>query len=177
MSHPRNLPGPTDCSVKTDFSENHLIEEVLSLWDMADLAPRIDITYSKRLTKSLGRTRVDRRRIRLNADLASADETLLREVLCHELAHVVVHELHGAGKAPHGREWRELMQRAGQEPRVRLSLGRQGRGEPRKRRRYEHLCPVCQSMRTAARPITGWRCGQCRAAGLDGRLLVREVSA
>lgn len=163
--------------MNTDPPDICQIEELLSLWGMSDLAPSVDIAYSTRLTRSLGRTRVDRRRIRLNPVLAGADEKLFREVLCHELAHVVVHELHGAGKAPHGREWRELMQRAGQEPRVRLSLGRQGRGEPRKRRRYEHLCPVCQSMRTAARPITGWRCGQCRAAGLDGRLLVREVSA
>lgn len=151
------------------------VAEILSHWGAADLAPVVDIAFSPRLRRTLGRTRVDARRVRLNLELARADPALLREVLCHELAHIVVYERHGRDARPHGPEWRDLMKRAGCQPDTRVAQRGSARGRAGRRRRYEHVCPVCQHARFAARLMGRWRCKSCRDAGLEGRLEVREV--
>jgi predicted SprT family Zn-dependent metalloprotease len=43
---------------------------------------------------------------------------VLREVLCHELAHFAVWYVHGRSARRHGLEWRELMELAGYTPRL-----------------------------------------------------------
>jgi ribosomal protein L37AE/L43A len=37
---------------------------------------------------------------------------------------------------------------------------------------YEHRCPVCQTSRSARRPVGRWRCAACAEAGLDGRMVI-----
>jgi predicted SprT family Zn-dependent metalloprotease len=113
---------------------------------------------------------------------ALANPKRLREVLTHEAAHAAIATSDGAaGRAPHGPEWRQLMARAGypdataahwrcrQSPPVRSKRARPRKvgGTPTW---YEHWCPVCQSSRLGRRPVKGWRCAVCAAAGLEGNL-------
>lgn len=147
--------------------------EYFLLWDIPDLASRAVIQFSDRLRSALGRTRVDIRRVRLNPLLASANELLLDEVLCHELAHIAVYERFGSSVKPHGPEWEALVRQAGYEPRLRLNIS--SKKPPTNKHRFEHLCPVCQTVRYAKRPMSRWRCGSCVDAGLEGKLLIRSI--
>lgn len=91
------------------------------LWQAQNLIPRIRIEVSKRQSTSLGLAYRGRDLVRINHSLLGGDrEHLLREVLCHELAHIIAHSLSIADREarPHGREWRALMVAAGFKPRV-----------------------------------------------------------
>ena len=131
------------------------------------------IQFSGRLKSSLGRTRVDVHKVSLNPLLTSANEQLLDEVLCHELAHIAIYERFGASVKPHGPEWTALVRQAGFEPRLRHSVT--NAELPTATRKFEHLCPVCQTVRYAKRSMTQWRCESCVDAGLEGKLLIRSV--
>ena len=100
---------------------------------------------------------------------------LLPEVLCHEAAHVAVYEIFGSSCRPHGPEWAELVRKAGFLPRLRIGVSTEeskDRKNETKNRSYEHRCPVCQFVRYARHPNRRWRCADCCAAGLDGKLLI-----
>jgi SprT protein len=144
-----------------------------SLWGTPDLPATIHITFSPRLRASLGRCSPRTGSIRLNPGLLDADPAILREVLCHEAAHVAAWLLHGRRARPHGREWKDLMRAAGYEPRVRWphqALPGALRAARRPAVLYLHTCPVCHARRTARRPVRAWRCRRCVEDGLDGRL-------
>jgi SprT protein len=146
-----------------------------AVWGVPDLECDVSITFSSRLKRSLGRCRPSTGRITLRSDLQYGDVERLAEVLCHELAHVAAFRLHGRAAAPHGAEWRELVERAGFTPRVRAIetvLARALVSEPTAILPYEHRCPVCQSVRYARRPVPRWRCAECREAGLSGELVI-----
>lgn len=164
---------------------NELCQRLLStwapIWNRPALEDSITVEVSTRLERALARALPERRVVRLAAAVAQGPETGLAEVLCHEAAHLVVHERHGRQARPHGREWAQLMRAAGYSPRVRVDpaeLGivmpkRRRRAQPRRRRYlYEHRCPVCQTQRMAGRPVRQWRCEVCSAAGLSGELEV-----
>ena len=91
-----------------------------TLWSCPGLDQRITISFSTRLRSSLGRCTPARNDLRIAAFLLDAPESLLKEVLCHEAAHIAVYELYGRSAKAHGTEWRELMQLAGFKPRVRI---------------------------------------------------------
>jgi alpha-beta hydrolase superfamily lysophospholipase len=90
-----------------------------ALWGVTDLRARVRITFSRRLTRSFGRCTPRTGSIRLNPALLRAGPGVLREVVCHEAAHAAAWVLHGGTARAHGREWKELMRRAGYEPRAR----------------------------------------------------------
>src|SRR6516165_8533774 len=94
------------------------ITEWASAWSVLDLPSMVRIAFSERLTRALGRCTPETGSIRLNRKLSKANPGILREVLCHEVAHVAVWRLHGRSARAHGPEWRELMALAGYEPRV-----------------------------------------------------------
>lgn len=96
--------------------------EYFLLWDRPDLASCVVIQFSGRLKSSLGRTRVDAHKVSLNPLLTSANEQLLDEVLCHELAHIAIYERFGTSVKPHGPEWTALVRKAGFKPRLRHSI-------------------------------------------------------
>ena len=145
-----------------------------ALWGRQELAHQVDIRFSQRLRSTLGRTRVETRQVRLNPILATDFQKLFKEVLCHELAHIVVYERYGNTVKPHGPEWAALVRQGGFEPRLRVSI--EGEKPPiYNKRRFEHLCPVCQTVRYAKRPMTRWRCKSCIEAGLEGQLLIRSL--
>ena len=139
---------------------------------MPELADNVVIEFSERLRSALGRTRVDVRRVRLNPILVRTSEKILEEVLCHELAHIAVYERFGSSVKPHGPEWAIFVRQAGYEPRLRISVA--GSSTLISDRRFEHLCPVCQTTRCAKRPMRRWRCASCVDAGLEGKLIIRR---
>jgi predicted SprT family Zn-dependent metalloprotease len=147
--------------------------KLFMLWGLPELVSCVEIQFSRRLRSTLGRTRVDTRRVRLNPALAETSEGLLEEVLCHELAHIAVYERFGTKAKPHGPEWAGLVRQAGYEPRLSATID--GEKKHTNELRFEHLCPVCQIVRYAKRPMTSWRCGGCVDAGLEGRLLIRSL--
>jgi predicted SprT family Zn-dependent metalloprotease len=105
----------------------------------------------------------------------------LNEVLCHELAHIAVHELHGSDAAPHGEEWRALVRHAGYKPAARACVVESPARSTTRRRspglRFSHRCPVCQTTRYARSPVYRWRCAPCLEAGLDGILEITSEPA
>ena len=134
-------------------------------WGLPGLESAVTITLSTRLHRSLGRCRPAQGLITLRPDLASSFDA----VLCHEAAHVAAFILHGRTVRPHGAEWASLVAAVGFDPVVRT---RMAGARPRSPRppgyRFEHRCPVCQSVRLARRRMSTWRCAECVDAGLDG---------
>jgi len=151
------------------------LDHWLHLWTVPELEAKSRIEWSSRLTRSLGRAFPDKCLIRIASFLSTADEPLLEEILCHEMAHLATRELYGPRARPHGPEWKALMVQAGFEPRTRLPSPN-GSGPSPKRRRsrflYVHRCPVCQISRAARRPVPRWRCAACVSSGLEGRLTI-----
>lgn len=144
------------------------------LWGCPELGQIARVSFDRSLKRSLGRARLARDEVILHESLRMAPDEVLREVLCHEMAHLATHRLHGAAVRPHGAEWRDLVSAAGYPPRARAELGIPipgVRGRPRARD-WEHRCPVCQSVRFAGRPMGQWRCAECLDAGLCGDLII-----
>jgi hypothetical protein len=96
------------------------VPEWAAAWGVPGLESRLSIGFSTRMSRSLGRCHPERKLIRLASWLREAPDLLLAEVLCHEVAHVAVHELHGRDCRPHGKEWQALMRTAGYQARTRI---------------------------------------------------------
>ncbi|MCA9087253.1 MAG: SprT-like domain-containing protein [Planctomycetaceae bacterium] len=127
------------------------------------------------MLRSLGRAYPQRMLVRLSLLLKEPlYSSLFEEVLCHEVAHLVVFQLHGRAATCHGPEWQRLLQLAGFEPRRSYITD----APPAKRDRafvcYDHVCRICQTKRTARRPMRNWRCIACQNAGLDGKLIIQS---
>jgi predicted SprT family Zn-dependent metalloprotease len=148
-------------------------------WGLPGLEEGVRVSFNPRLRRSIGRCKPDAGEVSLHPSLADAPRASLATVLCHELAHIAAFQLYGAVVRPHGDEWTTLVTMVGHRPTtaVRAStLGIQATNAPRAtrptRRRYVHRCPVCHSTRLAGRPVSAWRCAECVAAGLEGRLTI-----
>ena len=154
----------------------HALERWANLWKLPNLPSRSSIEWSSRLTCSLGRCYPHKGKVRLAASLQSADLELLEEVLCHEMAHLAAHELHGQRIRPHGTEWKTLIKAAGYEPKTRLpvpkSLAKAASPKRNRHDGYFHRCPVCQRTHVARRSMRSWHCCACVDAGLDGILTI-----
>ncbi|MSR70156.1 MAG: hypothetical protein EXS17_07415 [Phycisphaerales bacterium] len=89
------------------------------LWSVPTLADEVTVAVSRRLTSSLGRANYRHQRVTLQHTLLHPmAAALLREVLCHELAHLAAYRLHGTKIRPHGREWKALLIAAQYPPNV-----------------------------------------------------------
>ena len=94
-------------------------ETWVSLWGLNRLLRDFSIEFSDDLGSNLGQCDLRARKILLNAVLLlDANEALLFETLCHELAHAVTAARYGNRVAEHGIEWCEYMERAGFTPRA-----------------------------------------------------------
>ena len=172
MTAPVQLPADID----------KLVHELFDGWNLGPPPSDLRITISTRLTKSLARCLPERPEIRLAAFLLEGPSPLLREVLCHELAHLVTHTRFGKTVKPHGAEWRSLIRKAGFEPRVRIPAGRRSSASKRTKSAsrkqpplWVHRCPVCQVTRMAFRRVPQWRCATCLEHGLDGILVIERA--
>jgi predicted SprT family Zn-dependent metalloprotease len=163
---------------ETDVSSSfeHRIAELANLWSMPDLTASVSLRFSSRLKRTLGRADGTTGRIVLAAFLAD-DPALCDVALCHELAHLAAFRLAGASERPHGPTWQRLVREAGCPSSLRIAVGApaEERSATRKATRYRHYCPICHFSRIAGRRMTGWRCADCVAAGLDGRLEIVPV--
>jgi predicted SprT family Zn-dependent metalloprotease len=149
-----------------------LLEDWAEKWGVPDLATAVNIRFSHRLRRSLGRCKPSQGLVSLSTNLETGDAGVLAEVLCHEVAHIAVYRLHGARATPHGKEWQKLVSAAGFAPRVLAREVAVPRSRRRRQRRYEHRCEVCQSVRYGGRPVPQWRCAECLDAGLAGTLTI-----
>jgi predicted SprT family Zn-dependent metalloprotease len=147
-------------------------------WGVPGLERRVAIALSARMRTSLGRCIPSRAEVRIAQFVLEGPDALVEEVLCHELAHVAVAELHGAGVRAHGGEWRALMQRAGRKPRARIPASELEVAIPHgqsSRVLWAHRCLSCEMTHMAGRPVKSWRCKACRQRGLSGELLISRV--
>jgi hypothetical protein len=116
------------------------------LWGADDLAPKITVEFSSRMTRSLGRCYPDRNLIRIAKFVLEDSDALVQEVLCHEAAHLAAHHLHGGSIRPHGPEWKALILMAGYPPTVRFKLESVPRSPVRARKRRT-LVSIIESLR------------------------------
>lgn len=155
-----------------------LVEPWALTWGLPGLERRLRISFSPRLSRSLGRCTPRTGRIALHPALSTAPRARLAEVLCHEAAHVATYELYGEAARPHGPEWAALVTAAGFRPKHKSvdpnALPSKLSHESRKL--FEHVCPVCQSAWLARRRMPRWRCSYCLADGLTGELVITERS-
>ena len=147
------------------------------LWGLPGFEENLTIRLSRRLSRSLGRCNPAAGTLTLRAGLP-ADQ--IPYILCHEAAHIAAYLRFGAGLRPHGPEWASLVALAGFRPSVQAPGGQScapgTAGQPGQFR-YAHHCLVCQATRWARRPIRGWRCAECLAAGLSGEMDVIDIQS
>lgn len=138
-------------SLPVDLSLGRLrswLKEDMAVWGLRSMADEIEVRINTRMTRSLGNARPVEKRVTLAAWLMTRPEELICEVLCHEAAHIAVFTLHGRGCRPHGKEWKDLMVRAGFEPRVRIDVPDAPRPRRRRRRRASGLHRIAGAMLT-----------------------------
>lgn len=153
-------------------------------WAMPGLTREITVSFSPRLRRTLGRAVPSKGRITLHLALRSASREQLLEVLCHEVAHIAAaHRAHRRGlprPVAHGTEWAALVRSAGYTPTASAPLPPPPDPRPAttmshpriQSLRVVHSCPVCHTERVARRVVRAWRCAECVAAGLDGRMVI-----
>jgi predicted SprT family Zn-dependent metalloprotease len=147
-------------------------------WGLPGLAREVRFEYSRRLRRSLALCYEDRLLIRLHISLARpANGELLREIVCHEAAHIAARKLYGRNVPPHGPEWSALVDRMGYLPRLDFRTPHERRGRDGRRLPpvvFEHACDSCRVVRVSSTPDRRWRCARCISVGRSGRLEIRS---
>ena len=98
------------------------IARCAELWNEPGLSARLNLVIGQRLERSLGRCYPERGLVRIARFVLDFPAELRDEIICHEVAHLVVFERHGRGRRPHGAEWKALMRSLGLTPRVQIQL-------------------------------------------------------
>ena len=153
-----------------------LVRPWAATWGLPGFEQRLRISFSPRLSRSLGRCTPRTGRIALHPALYAASRARVAEVLCHEAAHVAAYELFGGTARPHGPEWAALVAAVGFRPKLKTAdpNALPSKLSPPPRKLFEHVCPVCQSTWLARRRMPRWRCSYCMADGLTGELVITE---
>lgn len=153
-----------------------LVRPWAATWGLPGFERRLRISFSARLSRSLGRCTPGTGRIALHPVLAGASRARIAEVLCHEAAHIAAYELYGEKARAHGTEWTALVTAAGFQPRHKTTdpHSLQPNLSYSRRKLFEHLCPVCQVTWVARKRMSRWRCTYCLADGLTGELEITE---
>lgn len=170
-----SMAGGAGLEIDVDIAR--LLVRLGECWGCADLPSQLSIRFSRRFRQGLGSCRPRRGAVGLNSRLLDpALRDLLLEVVGHEAAHFVAWQQFGPRVRAHGAEWRRLMEIAGFPPRRVVDDERlRGKLPARRRRRrvrYTHRCPVCETAWYAYRPMRLWRCRSCLDSGRDGRLTI-----
>ena len=137
---------------------------------------RLQISVNQHLKSTIARWLPPSNVLEISPAAQSRGASALREIISHEAAHVVVWDQSGRAARPHGPEWAALMRTAGFEPRATLVRCGHRRGTY-DRIRIRHFCAVCHFSRFAKRRMSGWRCPECRAIGLEGKLRMEPCSS
>lgn len=176
----RQRPTPLSPSPTILRAIGRQIARLSNHWGCPALHGSVRVEFTDRLRASVARCDLKRGIIRLSsALLVPRNRLLLPEVLAHEVAHLAVHHLYGSKAEPHGKEWRQLMQAVGLEPRLRLRLpdpATQDAFPPGPRLQYKYHCPVCQSVYRSRRRDSRIRCRPCLEAGLSGLMTITRRS-
>ena len=119
------------------------------------MEPLSPIRVSRRMTRTLGNYRPDRRQIALSSRLlAFGDEAHVRKVLMHETAHAITH--HRDEKASsHGRLFKSVCRELGIEPRRFVDVPIEAWSS---RQRYVFTCAVCGTALMRKRLVRIARC-------------------
>lgn len=147
----------------------------LKAWGLNCLEPRITFEFSAKLRVSLGRTDVHARIVKLHPALETTARSKLKEVVCHEVAHICDYHLNGSEVSPHGASWQNLMLAAGYEPRTKITFSGFKTEQPNSQRKYFYRCVVCQSRRISSRRSQHFKCSACAQAGLPGEIVIEEL--
>lgn len=114
------------------------LDQVLERWNTDFLRYVIRVAWNSRLRTTIGRAFIEDMVVELNPRLLARHPEEVRGVLIHEVAHLVVHRLHG-NQPEHGRIWRAYMKHAGESTRATHELdveGLRNRHGRRRRRRW-----------------------------------------
>jgi predicted SprT family Zn-dependent metalloprotease len=136
---------------------------------------QLDIAFNPNLRSTLARWIPPSHVLEISAKVKSRGARVVREIVSHEAAHVVVWDRLGRAARPHGPEWAELMRAVGFEPRATLMRCGYHRGAIGNAVRVRHFCLVCHFSRLGKRLMGRWRCPECRAIGLEGKLKTERV--
>ena len=143
------------------------------VWRVPGLPAHVSFSRNPRLKTTIARWLEDLQCIELGPRFFAL-RSRQEEILCHEVAHAAALQLHGQGIAPHGPEWRALVEAAGFAPGSTLTTRRGGlrQTRPIPKPLYEHRCLVCHAVRYAKRAMANWRCVECVALNLPGQLQI-----
>jgi predicted SprT family Zn-dependent metalloprotease len=156
-----------------EMSRAHLAS-LAGAWKHARVS-RLEIAVNPNLKSTVARWIPPSNVLEISAAAKSRGARALRDIISHEAAHVVVWDRSGRGVRPHGPEWAAVMRAAGFEPRATLVRCGYRRGTS-DTVRIRHFCTVCHFSKLARRRIPRWRCPECRAIGLEGKLKTERVS-
>ena len=165
-------------------TQQHATKQVLRLagglgskWGVGTGFDNLSLTISTRMRRTLARCYPRLRRVVLSQRVLALSSKQLREVACHELAHIAAYQLFGSRARPHGIEWQRLVSMAGYPPSPysAVSSSRSMKQPKTRARGVVHVCPICQTRRFGVRSVPRWRCAECMAAGLSGELQIRRL--
>src|SRR5688500_4959349 len=89
-----------------------------SKWGVRLGSDKLSVTISPRMRTTLARCYPRLGRVVLSRRALALSSKQLREVACHELAHIATYQLFGSRARPHGKEWQRLVAVAGYRPTV-----------------------------------------------------------
>lgn len=145
-----------------------LLVELAKVWRNPGVS-RLQILVNPNFKSTIARWLSPSGVLEISPSAESRGATEFCEIISHEAAHFVVWYQSGSAARPHGPEWAALMRAAGFEPRATLvRCGHRRGGDDRIRIR--HFCTVCHFSKFAKRRMPHWRCPECRAIGLEGKL-------
>jgi predicted SprT family Zn-dependent metalloprotease len=151
--------GAIDPSQKVDSPESvaELDAYVAGLLEKhePDIKPLAPIRVSRRMTRTLGSYRPDKRQIAISSKLLTFGEAEhVETVLLHETAHAITH-YRDAKASSHGRLFKTVCRELGVEPKRFVNIPTQGWGS---RQRYVFTCPVCHETLVRKRLVRIARC-------------------
>ena len=136
---------------------------------------RLQIEVNPRLKSTLARWMPPGDVVEISPVVRGRGLRVLREVISHEAAHVVVWD---RSVARHGHTGQSGRRSCGRPASSRERRCRCGHATSRQETvRVRHFCPVCHFSRFAKQRMPRWRCPECRAIGLEGELTMERVTA
>lgn len=166
-----NISGALDPSMKVDSPERvaelyRFVRSTLARYEPG-MDPLSPIRVSRRMTRTLGSYRPDKRQIAVSSRLlAFGEQSHVETVLLHETAHAITHH-RNAKASSHGRLFKSVCRELGIEPNRFVNVPIR---EWSSRRRYVFTCAVCGESLVRKRLLRIARC-ECGA-----RLEVQRVA-